>query len=1344
VAKHVKSTGAKISLASRDFKHTTRKTTRAESERVALLGGIDTACFSQIRGWVQDSSDSGEPFLLELIRDDVVLDRLTVLSSSFVFYIAPDLLTDGVNVLHVRCADTGLAIPGSPVTIEVSPQQSSLYYAAGIRENVFRHHVDGINATSVVGWIAKPDQPDHRCVVVLKAGEQIVARQVASEFRDDLAAQGLGDGRYGFKLCIPELSLRQALFVVVEETSGLILNDEPLFWQTEADDSELLGGIGSEMLLDAGLPSPARPDYNALTSITRTSVRKFIPATQKALALIATRNYLPFAKLTARSFLGHHPDFRVFLLLVDGEPADVGSFDEGYMILLVDLGFTNTEWHAAKFTAVEFSNALKPVFLRYLSGFCDFAIYLDCDIAVFSRLTEMIEASAQYDMIVIPHMFSPPPKPEHFWVHPSRADTFNAGLINAGCFALNLRPCLEFLLQWEEMNFAPGSFYREAGFQTDQQNFNWAVVSVDTIWVLRDPRYNVAYWNLHERDLRAVKNQTATFFEVNGRPLGFFHFSGYDIHNRLTISEHDGRHSVYNLPAVAEILNWYSNEILSSDLRYLLHSPYRYDTMGNGIALNSFIRNILKKYEIYIPHFDAFTIGGAHGLCSFLMDPLPYSRSLLPLVAAEIYEARQDLQLAFPDAHVLLEPTGFRKWFFHHAGVEFHIDPLINGFRRTLTSDPLRALAEDVGPFLNGNYPKFLGSDRRYAEEYLRQTAQVPLADALIEATNETPFASDVAAVLSIHSHRPDLQGAFPDIIGKDHQQFCYWVIQHAPQEHGCPPAAVKSFLGCTADVCLPRIFNYLSRQEHLAELCRNHLLNDDCGPLMRALIADAGQGLEYELKDIVIFAYIHEHSRHLLVPLYLELPVIRLFASRVRGRNEAALPEAVRGTSWAQRGCQLHASYFDPFHAVLDEETRSFGNSLRNRSSDVLDYLRVAGGAQNAIDLIEPAYRAAVKRSNSTLTFNPSYELRGRKERPGVNLFGYFPSDIGVGESSRGLAAVLGRLRPVNRVPFCTGQLQNETPLTELFQRFDYLTDTNIYVSYPHQRTDLLSVMRPEQYAGRRNIVHLAWEQKDGNLWWKAIYDRYDELWTISAFAATPFDAMFPGRVRVVPNVLKFDEFPDFDHGERFQGEEFKFLYAFDAGSSIERKNPEGVIEAFIKAFRGTQWQRHVELTLKVGGLHRPEYVTRVERLFRIAATSGMAVKFDSRQLSRGAMLELIAKSDCYISLHRSEGFGYTMAEAMAYGVPVVASGYSGNLEYMSHKNSFLVSCREVLVKSADGPFQRGSVWGDPNTGEAAEILRSIVENPQQAIAVGLRGQRDVRSQLSVEAIAKTVGEFL
>jgi glycosyltransferase involved in cell wall biosynthesis len=1065
------------------------------------------------------------------------------------------------------------------------------------------------------------------------------------------------------------------------------------------------------------------------------------------LALIATRNYLAQASIAAQSFARYHPYFPIFLLLVDGEAEDRNRFPYGAVVLLDDLEVPDVGWYSTKYNAAELANALKPAFLLHLAAFKANVIYLDCDIAVFARFTAMLSALEQHDMVLVPHMLAPYQRPEQFWIHPNNADIFNAGLINAGCFAMRLTSCRQFLRFWLSSNMSAGTFHNPAGGQTDQQYLNWALILGSNVTVLRDTSYNVAYWNLHDRQFRRiVEDDVPPRLEVDGSPLTFFHFSGYDPNDELTLSRYDNRYSVYTLPAVAYILNWYSEQVHAAPLEFTSSWPYRFDRIANGFVLTPFIRTILKKYEAYIPRFDGRVQNDADALCAFLMTPLPATGSLLPLIAAEIYDCRPDLVDAWPNAHIDEFPNGFWRWFCRYGGDEFHIPLLVTRFRRTLTSDSLVGFAQEIADLAqaHGRSEAFLGDDRRSAADWLRTIGHGGMADSLLETQPEWAFFNGLGALIWVYESRADLQASFPEIFGASHDAFADWVDEHCIREHDLPPEVAACFRLKTDGAVLARMFSLLSRREDLGRLAREELLSDHPIRLLRELIRCSGEGLEYDVEDLVVFCFLHRRERHLLVPLYLELPVIRRLptSSRLPENKLALLPPEVRVTDWAARGIAHHDACFDKLEIAFEDEVRRQDELAGAPGYHVFDVLRSISSSR-APEAVAIPYRKALRRAASG-TMDASIP-RATENIP-VNVFGFFLADIGVGESTRGLARAIGLLRPVRHLPLCTGHLKSGASVEQLFHHYDFLSDVNVFVSYPHSHEDFFGTFPRAYFRHRRNIIHLAWEQLDWNLHWKSIYERYDEIWAISKFAAEPFRRIFGGHVRVVPNVLNTEEYPACREAcsVRFTRDSFVFLYVFDANSSIERKNPEGVIEAFIDAFQGTQEAASVKLVLKVSNLSRNEHASRVDAMMSRAARSGMHIVFDGRSLSRTALMHLIADADCYVSLHRAEGFGYTMAEAMYYGIPVIASGYSGNLEYMDPENSFLVPCEEQLVEVPDGPFQRGSVWGHPSHDAAVEMMRLVFRNRGLAKQVGEKGRESVLNQLTAEAVAEGLRECL
>jgi glycosyltransferase involved in cell wall biosynthesis len=129
---------------------------------------------------------------------------------------------------------------------------------------------------------------------------------------------------------------------------------------------------------------------------------------------------------------------------------------------------------------------------------------------------------------------------------------------------------------------------------------------------------------------------------------------------------------------------------------------------------------------------------------------------------------------------------------------------------------------------------------------------------------------------------------------------------------------------------------------------------------------------------------------------------------------------------------------------------------------------------------------------------------------------------------------------------------------------------------------------------------------------------------------------------------------------------------------------------------------------------------------------------------LSKDEKNGLIAAADCYVSLHRSEGFGYTMAEAMYLGKPVIATGWSGNTDFMSETNSYLVNYKLVKIDSDYGPYQRGQTWADPNIGHAASLMRRVVDMPAEAELKGKQAASDIRAKQSVTAVAAIIRDRL
>jgi glycosyltransferase involved in cell wall biosynthesis len=249
------------------------------------------------------------------------------------------------------------------------------------------------------------------------------------------------------------------------------------------------------------------------------------------------------------------------------------------------------------------------------------------------------------------------------------------------------------------------------------------------------------------------------------------------------------------------------------------------------------------------------------------------------------------------------------------------------------------------------------------------------------------------------------------------------------------------------------------------------------------------------------------------------------------------------------------------------------------------------------------------------------------------------------------------------------------------------------------------------------------------------------DEIWTPSEFTRNAIAACSPVPVKIVPYSMDPKFTVEDSEGSRpkfgLSPETFVFLFFFDFHSYLERKNPLGLIEAFKRAFG-----RRKDVQLLIKSIHGSEHSDELAAVQR-ACQGGNILLIDC-VLTRAAKHELMRIADCYVSLHRSEGFGLTLAEAMLCGKPVIATGYSGNLDFMSEDDSFLVPYRLVSIDRTCGPYKAGYHWADPDLDYAADAMREVESRREAAMKRGQNAQRKVHDLLHPATIERRVRERL
>ncbi len=340
---------------------------------------------------------------------------------------------------------------------------------------------------------------------------------------------------------------------------------------------------------------------------------------------------------------------------------------------------------------------------------------------------------------------------------------------------------------------------------------------------------------------------------------------------------------------------------------------------------------------------------------------------------------------------------------------------------------------------------------------------------------------------------------------------------------------------------------------------------------------------------------------------------------------------------------------------------------------------------------------------------------LRGADDR-GVNVAGYVKAESGVGEVARLVVAALDAASvPCSVVPFDkTSSRQATTALEYRIAAPEH--PTNIVCVNADQFEGFVESIGDELLSDRRTIAVWQWEVERFPDWMARAESHVDEIWVASQHAAHAVREQTTKAVHVFSLPVVRPMPSSRSRASLGLPEGFIFLFCFDFDSVFERKNPLGVVAAFSRAFPPGSGPQLVIKSVR-GDAH-PEDLAPL----RAAAAERPDIHVLDGYLDRGDQAGLMAACDAYVSLHRAEGFGLTIAEAMALGKPVIATGYSGNLEFMDETNSWLVPYELVPIPQGYDPYPAGALWAKPDIDVAAEVMRRIVNDP---VAASERGQR-------------------
>lgn len=378
---------------------------------------------------------------------------------------------------------------------------------------------------------------------------------------------------------------------------------------------------------------------------------------------------------------------------------------------------------------------------------------------------------------------------------------------------------------------------------------------------------------------------------------------------------------------------------------------------------------------------------------------------------------------------------------------------------------------------------------------------------------------------------------------------------------------------------------------------------------------------------------------------------------------------------------------------------------------------------------------------------YQPPMRLFQEEEKTypnGVNLCGYIRGDFGVAEACRILATSLTAAGvPFTIVDFFSIEAINHTFNNHTWDEKitnQFIYNTNILMTNAPGTKFFMESVSPDAIKNRYNIGYWYWELPEFPTSWLPYFRGLDEIWVASDFTADSVRSATHKPVSVVPCCIHLDKMAPLERRDFGIDESaFVFLMMFDMMSSLDRKNPMGVLRAFLAEFEGDdRAQLVIKVTVPTG------CEINESDPFLVLAKAQKNVLLLAGTYSRDKVNALLACGDVFVSLHRSEGFGLGPAEAMSLGKPAILTNWSGNTQYMTKENSCGVSCDIIEIQQTFGEYSRGRHWASPHEDEAGRYMKKLFEEPEYYARIAQKAKETIETAFSPLATGEVAREYL
>lgn len=1008
-------------------------------------------------------------------------------------------------------------------------------------------------------------------------------------------------------------------------------------------------------------------------------------ATKTAVFTIISRNYGAFAHTLMESLATVHPEWERHVLLVDrlDDPQSLGG-ELFSTTLLEELHLPDLPKFLFRYDIMEMNTAAKPWMFAHLreKGY-ERIVYLDPDILVVNRLLEverLLDEGAA--AVVTPHLTAPITDD----LRPSEFAIMRVGAYNLGFLALGNLPASDSFIKWwqEKLEYGAASD-QENGIFTDQKWVDLAPGMFGGFSILRDLGYNVAYWNLLHRPVSQVNGN----WFAGGRPLSFFHFSGFNPLDPNPFSKHQNRFTIENIGAARDLALSYASHLVRHGHAEKRKLSYAFGVFDDGVPIPNSIRALYRK------NIELQALAGENPF----KDSAVFTNALIhgmPLIIYALWQHWHRIRSGFPDLFGV-HRTPYIKWFLRVGANEYAVPRVFVVSAQAATVKPQFGSREKGWHLLNPNI-SWMGRLLIFLHK---------------RATGGLISSARLGQYAQIKGITDFLRVGYTQYRGSDRQ------------------ATVRAI-----STALPRIQNHGTSNQ------REEFTPQEAQNSPRRRIFGSNFGIYREDGNTQL--WMGEEARFVLN----QIDSAKL---RIRGHHNEYMHRKAGTNSPFSLTVTINEQFQGSFEIVngdfeLDIELADVPANVPAVLSLVASAVFVPSEIGGSSDSRKLSIQIASVMVGEKLIFSaakPDEVLSSGAPVTllGVNAIGYARSEHGLGQSIRQFAHALDANDISHAIIDFNVNNSSRVKDDSLVQRIvtESLHEVNVF----HINADQMPAAEmyfPSHIFARYNVGYWHWELPKMNEVHLSGFNRLNEIWVPTSFVQDAIAKSSPIPVIKIPHAIKIEISHDLKRANFGLPEgRFIFLMMYDFSSYQERKNPQAALAAFDLARKKYGVDASLVIKTQNAQFHEKDVAT-----LRASIEGRTDIIWLNKTLSRQEVYDLVACCDSLISLHRSEGFGLGPAEAMFLGKPVIATNWSGNTEFMRLNNSCPVDYQLTEIRSDVGVYQAGQIWAEPDVEHAAWWVGQVVNDAELRKKLSMNASLTMREEFSPHAIGIKISERL